>query len=253
MAVKAKARDSEEIQGDLIGAQRFSIAPLYLGGLVVYDRTVVSQIATYSIGAVARMVGVPPATLRTWEDRYGLVAPVRSPGGHRLYSREEVERLRFVADRVHEGLSPGDAHRLLETAGNLPTSPGDAADRVVILLAERDPYAAEFVDYFLKTEGFDVVLALDAADAEAALASDRPQLAIIDLLISGGAGLELCRTVQARGIPVLAVSSIATRDAALEAGAAAFLEKPLEPLRLVSAVKDLLGRSSFLREVVPAR
>jgi CheY-like chemotaxis protein len=43
------------------------------------------------------------------------------------------------------------------------------------------------------------------------------------------------------------------RDAALEAGASAFLQKPLEPLQLVSVVKDLLGTSSFLNEVVPAR
>jgi DNA-binding transcriptional MerR regulator len=213
-----------------------------------------SDVATYSIGAVAKMVRVRPATLRTWEERYGIVQPVRSAGGHRLYSRRDIERLRFVADRVREGISPGDAHRLLsETAGNLPLPAGDAGDRIVILLAERDPYAARFAEYFLKTEGFEVVLAMDAADAAAALTEERPQLAIIDLLISGGAGLELCRDVHARGIPVLAVSSVAARDAALEAGAGAFLDKPLEPLQLVSAVKDLLGRSAFLREVVPAR
>lgn len=216
------------------------------------------EVATYSIGAVARMVGVPPATLRTWEERYALVEPVRSAGGHRLYSRQDVERLRFVAELVREGNSPGDAHRLLaETAGNLPTRPADDASRVVILLAERDPYAAQFAEYFLKTEGFEVVLALDATDADGALATDRPRLLIVDLLISGGAGLELCRRARSRGVPVLAISSIATRDAAVEAGAAAFLQKPLEPLRLVSTVKDLLGKSSYLEDVAtnvaPAR
>ncbi|HUE97382.1 MAG TPA: MerR family transcriptional regulator, partial [Longimicrobiaceae bacterium] len=212
------------------------------------------EVATYSIGAVARMVRVPPATLRTWEERYAVVQPVRSAGGHRLYTRQDVERLRFVADRVREGISPGDAHRLLsDTSGNLSLPAAEAGTRIVILLAERDPYAAEFAEFFLKTEGFEVVLALDAADAVGALAEERPQLAVIDLLISGGAGLELCRRVHSRGIPVLAVSSVATRDAALEAGAAAFLQKPLEPLQLVSTVKDLLGMSSYLREVVPAR
>jgi DNA-binding transcriptional MerR regulator len=45
----------------------------------------------YSIGAVARMLGIPPATLRTWEERYGLPVPERSPGGHRLYSRDQTE------------------------------------------------------------------------------------------------------------------------------------------------------------------
>lgn len=216
--------------------------------------TIVSEIATYSIGAVARMVGVPPATLRTWEERYAVVQPVRSAGGHRLYSRQDVGRLRYVAERVREGISPGDAHRLLsDTAGNLPSPAAEAGTQLVILLAERDPYAAEFAEFFLKTEGFEVVLALDVADALGALAHERLQLAVIDLLISGGSGLELCRQVHARGIPVLVVSSVATRDAALEAGASAFLQKPLEPLQLVSTVKDLLGTSSYLREVVPAR
>jgi CheY-like chemotaxis protein len=214
----------------------------------------VPEVATYSIGAVARMVGVPPATLRTWEERYRIVEPVRSEGGHRLYSRLDVERLRFVADRVREGISPGDAHRMLSgVSGIFPLPAVGGGTQVLILLAERDPYAAEFAEFFLKTEGFEVVLALDAADAVLALGADRPQLAIIDLLISGGAGLELCRDVHARGIPVLALSSSATRDAALEAGASAFLQKPIEPLQLVSAVKDLLGTSSFLNEVVPAR
>ena len=166
----------------------------------------------------------------------------------------DVERLRFVADRVRDGISPGDAHRMLSgVSGRFPLPAVDAGTQVLILLAERDPYAAEFAEFFLKTEGFEVVLALDAADAVLALGADRPHLAIIDLLISGGAGLELCRDVHARGIPVLALSSIATRDAALEAGASAFLQKPIEPLQLVSAVKDLLGTSSFLNEVVPAR
>ena len=216
--------------------------------------SIVPEVATYSIGAVARMVGVPPATLRTWEERYRIVEPVRSEGGHRLYSRLDVERLRFVAGRVREGISPGDAHRMLSgVSGIFPLPAAEAGTQVLILLAERDPYAAEFAEFFLKTEGFEIVLALDAADAVLALGADRPQLAIIDLLISGGAGLELCRDVHARGIPVLALSSIATRDAALEAGASAFLQKPIEPLQLVSAVKDLLGTSSFLNEVVPAR
>ena len=142
---------------------------------------------------------------------------------------------------------------LAGVSGNLPIAAPEPGTRIVILLAERDPYAAEFAEFFLKTEGFEVVLALDSADAVGAIVADRPQLAIVDLLISGGAGLELCRQVHAGGIPVLALSSVAMRDAALEAGASAFLQKPLGPLQLVSAVRDLLGTSSFLNEVVPAR
>jgi DNA-binding transcriptional MerR regulator len=39
----------------------------------------------YSISAVARMVGVPVATLRTWEERYALVVPERNASGHRPF------------------------------------------------------------------------------------------------------------------------------------------------------------------------
>ena len=45
---------------------------------------------------------------------------------------------------------------------------------------------------------------------------------------------------------ILAISTLDTGNAALEAGADGFLQKPLEPLQLVSAVRDLLGTSAFL-------
>ena len=87
----------------------------------------------YSIGAVARMVDVPAATLRTWEERYGLPLPERSPGGHRLYSRDQVEQLRFVKAKLGEGMAPADAHRLL---GHLPEQElGPKAAEAVALLA----------------------------------------------------------------------------------------------------------------------
>ena len=59
--------------------------------------------AVYSVSAVARMIGVPVATIRTWEDRYGLVIPDRSAGGHRLYRRDQVEQLKFVRACMADG------------------------------------------------------------------------------------------------------------------------------------------------------
>jgi len=206
----------------------------------------------YSIGAVARMLGIAPATLRTWEERYGLPVPERSPGGHRLYSRDQVEQLRFVKAQLAQGISPADAHRLLAerlAAGSLSFGEPEAGKtRLLILLAERDPYAAELSEYFLRTEGYEVAAALDTADATRRSEELAPSMTVIDLLISGGGGLELCRQLkQHSDAPILAVSTLDTSDAALEAGADAFLQKPLDPLQLVSAVKDLLGASAFLR------
>jgi DNA-binding transcriptional MerR regulator len=206
----------------------------------------------YGIGAVARMLGIPAATLRTWEDRYGLPVPERSPGGQRLYTRDQVDQLRFVKSLLAQGMAPADAHRLLadRLAGGASSldqaEPGSA--RLLILLAERDPYAAELSEYFLRTEGYEVAVAMDADDAGRKFDQLSPSLIVIDLLLSGGAGLGLCRRLaQHSDAPILAISTLDTGNAAMEAGAAAFLLKPLEPLQLVSAVKDLLGTSAFLR------
>ena len=203
------------------------------------------------------MLGIPAATVRNWEERYGLVRPERSAGGHRLYTRAQVEQLRFVKEGLDRGLQPAEAHRLLgeqlERGGELrSTDEGEPSPRLLILLAERDPYAAEFAEFFLQTEGFEVVLALDAEDAVRKFEHLVPQLAVIELLISGGTGAELCHRLKEAGVPAcLAVSTLAARDLALAAGADAFLQKPLDPLQLVSTVKDLLGKSAFLQHAAP--
>jgi DNA-binding transcriptional MerR regulator len=209
--------------------------------------------AVYSISAVARMIGVPVATVRTWEDRYGLVIPDRSAGGHRLYRRDQVEQLRFVRACMADGATAADAHRLLaerDEEGPPRAAQAGAPARLVILLADRDPYAAQFQEYFLRTEGFEVEVALSQQAARECFSQMSPSLAIVELLISGGAGLDLCRFLKDQGdVLVVAVSVLESRDLALEAGADAFLLKPLEPLQLVSTVRDLLGSSAFLGPV----
>jgi DNA-binding transcriptional MerR regulator len=207
----------------------------------------------YSVGAVERMLGVPAATVRNWEERYGVVRPARSGGGHRLYTRAQVEQLRFVKERVDSGLQPAEAHRLLgerlESGGDFGSGEDvEPGPRLLILLAERDPYAAEFAEFFLQTEGYEVVLALDVDDVARELEQRLPQLAVVELLISGGTGGEVCRRVKEAGVAAcLAISTLDARDQALAAGADAFLQKPLEPLQFVSTIKDLLGKSAFLR------
>jgi len=212
----------------------------------------------YSIGAVERMVGIPSATIRNWEERYGLITPERSEGGHRLYTRGQVEELRFVKRKLARGLQPAEAHRLL-AEGKVPGEPlprdeDEEGPRLLILLAERDPYAAEFAEFFLRTEGYEVVLALDASEAERMSLERRPDLAVVEVMISGGTGAELCRRLKERGVAsCLAISALQVKEDALAGGADAFLEKPLEPLRFVSTVKDLLGQSAFLHDAAERR
>ena len=201
------------------------------------------------------MLDIPVATIRNWEERYASIVPERSPGGHRVYSRDHVQQLRFIAAEVSRGLSAADAHRLLaeREAGGEPAVPDGAGTRLLVLLAERDPVAADLAQFFLRTEGYDVHLALAADEAEERWIESRPQLAIVELMISGGRGVDLCRRLkQHEAGAVLAISVLEARDEALAAGADAFLQKPLDPLELVSTVKDLLGASALVGPRAPA-
>jgi len=214
--------------------------------------------AIYSIGAVARMLGVPAQTLRAWEERYQQIVPARSSGGQRLYSRDQVDQLSFIRNQIEQGLQPADAHRLLAQQHNqvasIPVEQHRGTRATVdtvttVLLAERDPYAAEFAEYFLRTEGYAVRIVLDPAVAAEILRDEPPSVLVVDLLIAGGAGLTLCRAARDNGsVPVLAVSAVDSRDQAFAAGAEAFLVKPLDPLQFVSTVRDLVGTSAYLRQ-----
>ncbi len=200
------------------------------------------------------MLGVSQPAIRSWEDRYGLIVAERSEGGRRLYTRDQVEQLRFVKERVDEGLSAADAHRLLaeRQAGTQPIAArgtSNARARALVLLAESDRYGAELNDGFLRGEGYEVEIALTAEDAEEKFASQRPALSIVELMISGGVGRELCeRLKRRRGTPVLCVSSLDLGEQALAAGADAFLRKPLEPRQLLSTVAELLANGGLTRE-----
>ena len=124
----------------------------------------------YSIGAAAKIVDVPVATIRAWEERYRVVKPVRSGGAQRLYSRNQIEQLKYIKSQIESGASAADAHRLL--GNELDTSrvpPGQAEaepdePRPLILLAERDAYAAELAEYLLRTEGYAVSIATDRSE-----------------------------------------------------------------------------------------
>jgi DNA-binding transcriptional MerR regulator len=65
------------------------------------------------IRTVARLTGVKPVTLRAWERRYGLISPSRTESGHRLYSAEDVERIRRAVALVRQGVAIGRVGALL--------------------------------------------------------------------------------------------------------------------------------------------
>jgi DNA-binding transcriptional MerR regulator len=68
--------------------------------------------ARLTVAAVARRLGVAPATLRTWDRRYGLGPTLHPAGSHRRYSRADIARLETMRRLVLDGVPPADAARL---------------------------------------------------------------------------------------------------------------------------------------------
>jgi DNA-binding transcriptional MerR regulator len=132
----------------------------------------------FSIGAVARMLDLSAATIRTWETRYGLITPKRSEGGQRLYSRDQVDQLRFVKAQIETGRRPGEAHRLLSE--RIARGDSFGGTRMRVLLAENRIGAAQVLRELLGSEGFEVLLASDPDSAARAFDELSPALVVID-------------------------------------------------------------------------
>ena len=87
-----------------------------------------------SIGQVSELVGVPVPTLRSWQLRYGVATPARTPGGHRRYGQADVEVLQAMRAAVGRGLAAGTAAQALRAPQTPPDVPlvllTEALDRV---------------------------------------------------------------------------------------------------------------------------
>jgi len=80
-----------------------------------------SEPSQLRIGELSRRSGVSPELLRAWERRYGLLDPVRSPGGLRLYSLSDLERVRVMQQHLADGLAAAEA------AAAAVQAPGESA------------------------------------------------------------------------------------------------------------------------------
>jgi MerR family transcriptional regulator, light-induced transcriptional regulator len=82
-----------------------------------------------TVAAVARRLGVAPATLRTWDRRYGLGPSEHSAGSHRRYTADDVARLLVMRRLTLEGVAPVEAARAAREAD--PALAGDAGARIL--------------------------------------------------------------------------------------------------------------------------
>jgi two-component system, OmpR family, response regulator RegX3 len=108
-----------------------------------------------------------------------------------------------------------------------------------VLVVDDEPSVRESVGYALEQEGFDVTLAADGEDAETKLDDSEFDLLIIDIMMPGKSGLDVCREVRAQSpVPIILLTA---KDAevdkvvGLEVGADDYVTKPF-------SVRELLGR-----------
>ncbi|HXV91828.1 MAG TPA: MerR family transcriptional regulator, partial [Pseudonocardia sp.] len=79
-----------------------------------------------TVSATARRLGIAPATLRTWDRRYGLGPSAHTPGKHRRYSSDDVARLELMQHALVRGAAPAEAARYAKSV-RLPGRTGDDA------------------------------------------------------------------------------------------------------------------------------
>ncbi|MFC5999728.1 MtrAB system response regulator MtrA [Quadrisphaera sp. GCM10027208] len=116
-----------------------------------------------------------------------------------------------------------------------------------VLVVDDDTALAEMVGIVLKGEGFEAVLCDNGDDALEAFHRHRPDLVLLDLMLPGKDGIEVCRLIRAEsGVPIVMLTAKSdTVDVVLglESGADDYVPKPFKPKELVARVRARLRRT----------
>jgi two-component system response regulator MtrA len=113
-----------------------------------------------------------------------------------------------------------------------------------ILVVDDDTALAEMIGIVLRTEGFDTVFCADGAKAVDVWRAERPDLVLLDLMLPGMDGIEICRRMRAEsGVPIIMLTARTdTADVVrgLEVGADDYIVKPFNPKELVARIRTRL-------------
>ena len=126
-----------------------------------------STTAAYNLKVVLKETGLAADTLRAWERRYGLPAPQRTSGGHRLYSQRDIQTIKWLMARQAEGLSISRAVELWneQTASGSDPLAGSESSTFTSLPATRVPLAETTLDS-MRSSWVEACLNFDEVRAE---------------------------------------------------------------------------------------
>ena len=116
-----------------------------------------------------------------------------------------------------------------------------------VLVVDDDTALAEMIGIVLKTEGFDPVFCADGDSAIGIFRSSSPDVVLLDLMLPGKDGTEVCRQIRAEsGVPIIMLTAKSdTVDVVLglESGADDYISKPFKPKELVARIRARLRRT----------
>lgn len=117
-----------------------------------------------------------------------------------------------------------------------------------ILVVDDEKNIVELVKFNLEKEGYDVICAYDGFEALNLVKKEKPDLVILDIMLPGQGGLEVCRTIRKdTKIPIIMATAKGEeidKILGLELGADDYITKPFSPRELIARVKAILRRTS---------
>jgi excisionase family DNA binding protein len=178
----------------------------------------------YTTHEVSRLLQVNPRSVINWIDQ-DLLRSYRTPGGHRRIRREDL--LAFI--RKHQ----------------IPTPESLVSGSFSVLIVEDDEELSDLLrTFFQRQGGYEISSASDGISALIDVGRIKPDLMILDIMIPGVDGIEVCRRIKADSsnkTTIIAMSGQADAKAnALKAGADAFMSKPVDFDKLLIEAHRLL-------------
>ena len=173
---------------------------------------------------VSRLLHVNPRSVINWIEQ-SLLSSYRTPGGHRRIRREDL--LAFL--RRHQ----------------IPTPAPLVDGKFSVLIVDDDEEIVNILKtYFQRQGGYEVSAASDGISALIEVGRLKPDLLILDIMIPGVDGIEVCRRIKADSAnktAIIAVSGVAESEKKiLQAGADAFMSKPVDLDKLYAEARRLL-------------
>lgn len=128
----------------------------------------------------------------------------------------------------------------------VPIEGGNIVTRAKVLVVDDEPMVTEVLERYLSRDGFEVITASDGETALKVAREREPDVVILDLMLPGLGGLEVCRTLRSEGqagiLMLTARGEEADRIVGLEIGADDYVVKPFSPREVVARVKAVLRR-----------